>query len=191
MANDDDVMDAALHVFEQVGFRAATTRRIAEEAGINEVTLFRRYGSKDQLLVEAMRRHQERLEPLRLPEEPGEPRRELTAWAEAHLTELFRQRVLIRTTMCELEAHPSVCRPPHEGPAKLANDLARYLERLRATGRAAGDWDATTAAWMLMGTLFSEAMGQDLPGRPRLTPADAAARYTSLFLRAVGAEQNP
>ena len=36
------------------GYAAATTKRLAKAAGIGEVTLFRRYGNKSQLVKQAM-----------------------------------------------------------------------------------------------------------------------------------------
>lgn len=44
------LLDAAARVFARDGINGATTRAIAEEAGVNEVTLFRHFGSKDGLL---------------------------------------------------------------------------------------------------------------------------------------------
>ena len=44
------ILAAAAHVYAQYGFRGATTRLIANEAGVNEVTLFRTFGSKAELL---------------------------------------------------------------------------------------------------------------------------------------------
>src|SRR6187397_524687 len=44
------LLHAALSVFSRDGLHAATTRHIAEEAGVNEVTLFRLFGTKDGLL---------------------------------------------------------------------------------------------------------------------------------------------
>ena len=49
------LLDAAVRVYAEGGFRGATTRRIAEEAGVNEVTLFRLFGSKAALIDEAIR----------------------------------------------------------------------------------------------------------------------------------------
>lgn len=45
------IIAAALRLFGQVGYSQATTRLIAEEAGVNEVTLFRHFGSKKNLLM--------------------------------------------------------------------------------------------------------------------------------------------
>lgn len=51
---DDRVFDAVLDIVSTAGYRGATTRRIAETAGINEVTLFRRWGDKKRLLGAAI-----------------------------------------------------------------------------------------------------------------------------------------
>jgi AcrR family transcriptional regulator len=52
--SDAAVFDATLGVLAQRGYAGATTRRIAEAAGVNEVTLFRRYGDKRRLVVAAI-----------------------------------------------------------------------------------------------------------------------------------------
>lgn len=49
--SDTQILDAALDVIAQHGYAGATTRQIAAAAGINEVTLFRRFGSKQKLLM--------------------------------------------------------------------------------------------------------------------------------------------
>jgi AcrR family transcriptional regulator len=50
----EQLLQAALRVYAVAGVRGATTRRIAHEAGVNEVTLLRHFGSKDTLLQEAL-----------------------------------------------------------------------------------------------------------------------------------------
>jgi len=48
------ILDAALKVFASEGYTGATTRRIAEEANVAEVTLFRKFQSKENLLREVL-----------------------------------------------------------------------------------------------------------------------------------------
>jgi AcrR family transcriptional regulator len=45
------LLAAAAEVFAEQGLMAATTRGIAEAAGVNEVTLFRQFGNKQNLLT--------------------------------------------------------------------------------------------------------------------------------------------
>jgi len=53
--SDQAVFDAVLKVIAEQGYERATTRAIADAAGINEATLFRRFTSKENLLRQAVR----------------------------------------------------------------------------------------------------------------------------------------
>jgi AcrR family transcriptional regulator len=48
------IIAAGLKLFGQVGYAQASTRLIAETAGVNEVTLFRHFGRKKNLLMACM-----------------------------------------------------------------------------------------------------------------------------------------
>jgi AcrR family transcriptional regulator len=50
------LLDAAAQTFASDGLRGATTREIARQAGVNEVTLFRHFKSKEQLLRAVLQR---------------------------------------------------------------------------------------------------------------------------------------
>ena len=50
------LLDAALETFSKQGIRGATTREIARKARVNEVTLFRHFKSKEQLLGAVLKR---------------------------------------------------------------------------------------------------------------------------------------
>ena len=75
------LIEAAARVYGEHGFRGATTRRIAEEAGVNEVTLFRHFGSKEALIAECVKHCATTVEDGTLPDVPLDPERELTEWA--------------------------------------------------------------------------------------------------------------
>src|SRR5688500_15077624 len=105
MENRARILEAAARVYAEFGYRGATTRRIATAAGVNEVTLFRTFGSKAALLDEAVRSGAAVDVagcpgcPAPLPELPVDPERELTAWAESHMEWLRTRRALIRKAM--------------------------------------------------------------------------------------------
>ena len=54
MNAEQRILEAALRVFSSEGYTGSTTRRIAEEANVAEVTLFRKFQSKDNLLREVL-----------------------------------------------------------------------------------------------------------------------------------------
>ncbi len=186
------LLRSTVKLFAEGGTKAASTRRIAKEAGVNEVTLFRHFGKKEDLICSAMRwfADQNRVEPL--PATPRDPARELTDWCKEHHTRMHSLRTLIRTCMADHLEHPDRNSPTLKLPVQVNNELYEYLLRVRAAGIAAGAWDARSAANMLMGALFSDAMGRD--AMPERFPQDANAsieQYVSLLLAAIGCKADP
>ena len=55
-ATRERLLDAAAETFARDGIRGATTREIARKADVNEVTLFRHFKSKEQLLRAVLQR---------------------------------------------------------------------------------------------------------------------------------------
>lgn len=188
MSIREQVLQAAVRVYAEVGYRGATTRRIASEAGVNEITLFRHFGSKDALLHEAISQVGHDKAAATLPDIPGDPAAELLEWAQSHIAELRARRSLIRTCMGEIEERPGAFPCDNSSPVQAAQALGRYLRRLRDVGRAHATLDDTAAAAMLMGTLFADAMGRDvMPDMFPNDPDDAVHEYVHLFLYAIGA----
>ena len=188
----EKLLRAAMRVFEESGTRGATTRRIAAEAGVNEITLFRHFGSKAALLSEALALAAADRPPAGLPAEPADPEAELTEWCRVGLDNLRAKRSMIRACMGEMESGPEMARCAGEGQRLAAAELEGYLQALRGRGMADPDLDHEAAAAMLMGSLFSDIMGRDMmPGRYSYSEAEAPARYVKLFLRAIGARAAP
>jgi AcrR family transcriptional regulator len=50
VVKDEKILDAALKIIVREGYDGATTKLIADEASINEVTLFRKFRSKENIL---------------------------------------------------------------------------------------------------------------------------------------------
>src|SRR5262245_55774446 len=76
---DDEVLRIARNIFRQQG-HTATTRDIAQAAGISEAILYQRFGSKDHLFFAAMHPRGPDLEELLGPEDPlGDARSYLRA----------------------------------------------------------------------------------------------------------------
>lgn len=187
MDRRQEILAAAARVFAQYGFLGATTRRIAEAAGVNEVTLFRYFGSKDTLLLEAMQHVTQASGITELPSQPVDPQRELAAWSEAFINHLRLRSSMIRKTMSEIEEHPEIGICASHVPRRASADLCAYLDALKREGLASEEFDSKTAAAMLMGAIFGDAMGRGMMGDIYPEPADkAASMYATFLLRAVG-----
>lgn len=182
----DELLAAAARVYAEAGYRGATTRRIALAAGVNEITLFRHFGSKDALLREALTRNEDS-PGAELPEDPKDPLTELLAWAGSHINDMRGRQALIRTCMGEFAEHPGLFVPENSGPVRAARALAQYLRRLRQRGLAQAEFEPRAAAALLIGTLFADAMGRDImPDLYPNEPDQALREYVTLFLRGIG-----
>jgi AcrR family transcriptional regulator len=186
----DRILAAAAELYSTTGFRGATTRRIADRAGVNEVTLFRHFGSKTRLLHEAIKCAGLGTDLHALPQRPKDLRTDLTEWALANHRALYARRSLIRTAMGEIEERPEIM-PPEESPSVCAAQALRaFLGRLGAAGLVREDVDPAAAATMFIGTLFADAMSRDiLPQMYPDPPETSIAHYVDLFIRAIGAEE--
>jgi AcrR family transcriptional regulator len=82
--NREAILEAARSYFERHGYERATIRAIAAEAGVDPALVHHYFGSKDQLLVAA----------LKLPVNPREVVRELLDGDREHIGERLLRRVL-------------------------------------------------------------------------------------------------
>ena len=180
------ILEAASRVYAMHGFRGATTRRIAIEAGVNEVTLFRTFGSKGALLEAVLAQHG-RSPTLSLPDDPVDPVVELTTFVAGQLEHVREVRPFLLQTMSELDerptAHEYVCR----GRNHVHETIAAYVRTLQLRGLADATVDVQVAAVMLSATVMSDAMARHFV--PDIYPPleEAAERYVRAFLRTIGA----
>ena len=188
MANRERIIEAASRVYSLHGFRGATTRLIANEAGVNEVTLFRIFGSKAALLNEVAQRVSSEARGDALPVRPRDPESEVTAWAAEQLAHMWQRCSMIRKTMSEMEDRPDLCSCIAVGPTSAIKRLRVYVDALKTAGMADADLDSLTPSAMLLGAIFADGMGRDF--MPEIyPPADEAANaYARIFLRSIGAD---
>ena len=130
---DDPLLTAALQVLAERGLKGATTRAIAERAGVNEVTLFRRHGSKAALLRAAVLSRTTALAGRGV---------HYTGNLEADLIHLTREYgealhtvgPVIRVLVTEFPRHPEL-QGVLDGPRELFAQVAALLGRYQHEGR--------------------------------------------------------
>ena len=185
----DRILSAAKKIYAQYGFRGATTRLIAIEADVNEVTLFRTFGSK-AALFEALMQTLVATSPIpQLPDLPVDPEREMTEWCAAVLSHMRENSAMIRTSFGEIEERPEAAVSMCEGPNSAGRVLTDYVLRLQSMGLAALDGDVSTAVAMLMSSMFGDAISRGVMPNAFPQPVeDAPAKYVRVLLRALGVE---
>ena len=181
------ILNAAVQVFSQHGFRGSTTRRIADAAAVNEVTIFRYFGSKEALLQEAISASEEKVFSNSLPAKPVAPLSELADWSAAVVSHLKGRSSVIRKCMGELEERPELTARASEFPTRATNDLCTYFRELKSLGFTHDEFEATVASSMLIAALFHDAMSREMMPAIFPNPADSAPlKYAEFVLRAIG-----
>jgi AcrR family transcriptional regulator len=183
------ILAATIQVYAEAGFRGTTTRRIAQEAGVNEITIFRQFGTKEALVKAALSRTHQEENPVNLGE-PVDPPAELYEWAISTYRHWYAGRHLISKVLGDLVEHPELAPDICEEPSCKHAVLSGYLDRLRQRGLASGDYLPDAAAGMLLGSVFSYAIWRDHFVTPDLpSPEEEVRHYVQLLLASVGFKQ--
>jgi len=187
MVSRERILEAAGRVYAKHGFRGATTRLIAAEAGVNEVTLFRTFGSKGALLEAVLEQRDVCSEVSALPDPPQNPEEELTLWITEHLERVRDLRPMLIQAISELDERPEVAEFACRGRDEVHALLGDYVKRLQRIGLADETADVFAAVTMLISSVMGDAMGR--PMVPQSFPPidEAPRRYVRCFLRSIGA----
>ena len=182
----EKLLAAAARILAEQGFAGTTTRRVAEEAGLNEITLFRHFGTKERLLAEAVRTHGASPQPIPLPSEPSEPESELTEWGQAHLERLRGRQGILRRCLGDQEQLPLVDIPTEAGADQAAAELRDYVAALRRAALVTADpsLDAGAISLLVSALLVDGLARDDFPGVVAGRADEAAAVYARVFLAA-------
>lgn len=181
------ILRAALDAYTQHGFRGATTRRVAAIAGVNEVTIFRIFGSKQALLAEALG-SPAALSPVpALPADTRDPTAVLTVWTETCLRSLGESAPVLRASIGDSAERPEIGAAVTAIRNSLFAGLAGYLELMRDAGLVRSSVDLRAAAAMLVATITADATGRDQAPDHFPRHDQAAALYVAVIMTALGA----
>ena len=187
MISRERILEAAARVYAKHGFRGATTRLIAIEADVNEVTLFRTFGSKGALLEAVLTHSDDQFSIPALPATPVDPQAELTAYVGFALDKLRAMRPLLVHATSEVDERPEAARFACEGRHHAHDELRAYLVRLQTAGLASGDADVNTAVVMLVSAVMGDVMGRPMVADIYPPLDEAASRYVRCFAHMIGA----
>ena len=130
---EDRILDATIELLDKVGWKGATTKRIATEAGVNEVTLFRKFRTKELLLKAAKKRNAnnflEELELLFKMDDGGDIRIYLIRiWKNASKM-IYKRINLIRISMEEVRGIPFEEKVLPKISKMIIEHLANYFKK--------------------------------------------------------------
>ncbi|NMG18371.1 TetR/AcrR family transcriptional regulator [Brasilonema bromeliae] len=183
------IIQAAMQVFAQQGLHGATTREIARVAGVNEVTLFRHFASKEQLLGAVIENALAlQTETLSQPEEwTNDLWTDLRHFAQLYNTMLEATEDLIRTFIGEAKRHPEAARRVMQEATKPVKEkLIAYLQNGQEKGTVRTDVNPAVAIDMFTGMLLAGMLRRNAPSTSlSYTKQDYLESCVDIFVRGI------
>jgi AcrR family transcriptional regulator len=174
MATRQRIIETGLRLFSKKGFLGATTREIARESGVAEITLFRHFPTKQALFEEVISRYSF-LPALRdlLPEISDMPyEKGLAAIARKFLETLSLRKDMIRIMMSEIHRYPEQMQRVYNSLIdEVIKTLASYFEEMQRK-RILSRFDAEMGARAFLGMFFSYFNAQEFKMRRKFTGDD-------------------
>lgn len=192
------ILDATARLFAERGYAGTSTRAVAEGAGVNEVTVFRRFGTKAGLLSALRARIADEGATFTLESAPhrDDVRATLTALARAEIAAALRHGGLTVRLAVEARSIPEVADQIGAGAGQNLAGCARYLADRQAAGDLRDDVPAALLAEAFFALTSSFVMSRLLRGAP--TPSSGpdldglVGQLVGLFLAgAVGPARSP
>ncbi|HEX2681229.1 MAG TPA: TetR/AcrR family transcriptional regulator [Candidatus Dormibacteraeota bacterium] len=169
------VLDATAQLVLQKGFGATSVAEIAERAGVNETSIYRRWGSKENLGLEVALSRAELAIPV---PDTGSLRGDLLALARG-ITAYQHTPISQAMLRSALGNAPDANRKAFWEARQRVTSAA--LKRAEARGELRGDFDQRLVLEMLVGLLF---MRNFLSREP--TDDEALVQIVDVLLRGVG-----
>ena len=180
------IMEAASQLFIEKGYAGTTTRSIAERAGVNEVTLFRHFGSKDKLAKAIM----DQFGGLAIAEDlegylSGDYHRDLTLIGGVLMNVMNERADSMRMAICEAGNFPGFREVVAENPRQLQKMLARYFQRQMRAGQIETGHPEVLAqaflgmffSYVVLNRFLLDSLDPDLSGD------EIVVQFVSLFVR--------
>jgi len=188
--NPDDtrsrIMAAASKLFAEKGYAGTTTRLIADKSGVNEVTIFRHFGSKENLAKSIMEQHggQAIAEQFRAGM-TGDFRQDITSIGQVLMQVMTERNDAIRMAICEAGNFPEFQQVVAENPRQLRRMLAEYFkDQMAACLIHPGHPELLAQAFL--GMFFSYTVLRGFLSdslEPKLTADEVVEQFVTLFVR--------
>jgi len=131
--DETKIFGAALEILIAHGYEGATTQKIAEASGVNEVTLFRKYGSKAGLFEKAIE-HQLADTPLNKLSYTGDLEADLLAIVEAYFETNEIHGDIIPILLVEMPRYPDLQGTFHK-PWENIQGIIKIIQKYQKDGQ--------------------------------------------------------
>jgi AcrR family transcriptional regulator len=154
------IIKAFIELFRDCGYKGATTRAIAERAGVNEVTIFRHFGNKKGIMEAALQSisYHPMLEKIINEQMNWDLQHDLWVIAEGYQTYMEKIKDLILIGLREAEMFPELNETIVDIPKQLKENIVSYFTEMKRRGKLIDtdiDLQAMNFIWLNFGYFLS------------------------------------
>jgi AcrR family transcriptional regulator len=133
IVKEDEIFKAVIKVVVKQGYHGATTKEIADAAGVSEMTLFRKYENKAQLVIQAFTSLQQRIDIQAAARYSGDVAVDLQRVVDLYLNLANRHGAFIVILFFEFPRHPELAELI-DRPWSMVKAVEALISRYQAEG---------------------------------------------------------
>ncbi len=180
------ILKAAAEIFANQGYTRATTRAIAKAAGVNEVTLFRHFGSKHNLLSEMIQEYSALSDLTTLIENQlgGDYHQDLLHLGTVFFQAITARKEALRLILCEAGELPEIREVIVKVPDQLRQLLTCYFQNKIKEGYLK-NLDPEVMAQGFLGMFFSYGIAREMLDSaiaPQVSQEALIAQFVDIFI---------
>lgn len=173
---DEQIYRAVMQVVSERGYVGATTKQMANAANVSEVTLFRKYGSKQQLVKQAISSIIRQTDLASAAQYTGDIKADLTRIVQAYEDSAVKHGGFIIALFSEMSRHPELIDSINE-PLNIFLDMGELIARYQNGGQLQKEHPLHTLAVLLGPVMYTSMMGKAIPNQ-QLPPLDLSNHVT-------------
>jgi len=190
------ILIAAAELFGERGYKGTTTRAIAERAGVNEVTLFRKFGNKRGILEALGAMWADSMAGFAVGNipEPTDTRGTLEALARVEVEQAAAAGPVAMRLVLDARSTPEIAEVMGDGPADNFAGLAAYLAERQTAGDLRSDIDPRVMAEAFFALTSQMVMSRQVLGGSSepaygMSSRSVTEQLVEIFLAGVSARQ--
>jgi len=133
VVKDEQIFRAVMQIVSERGYAGATTKQMADAADVSEVTLFRKYGSKQQLVRQAISSIVEQTDFASAAQYTGDIKTDLTRVVQAYQAAAVKHGYFFIALFSEISRHPELL-DSFDEPLNIFLSIGKLIARYQNEG---------------------------------------------------------
>ena len=177
---DEKIYTAVMQIVAERGYTGATTKEMATAANVSEVTLFRKYGSKQKLVKQAMALIISTTDLASAAQYTGDIKADLTRMVQAYEDAAVKHGGFVSALLSEISRHPELVDSIDE-PLNIFLGMGKIIAQYQEEGKLQKGHPLHILATLLGPVMYTATMRKAVP--KKLLPPFDIATHVARFLK--------